>query len=95
MAADIANPQIILFLHRSVVPPSFPPLPPFLLGRQKNDTWWGDGQLVSRDTTQVGGLTPAWSGIQRGGKDGGCGVQLHKAAIVQRNNSWGLINLKI
>ena len=69
LAADIANPQIILFLHRGRPPP------PSLLDREKNDTRWVDGQLVSRDTTQVGSLTPVSGefkedGRVRGGEGG-------------------------
>ena len=72
MAADIANPQIILFLHRGHFPA--PPTPPFLLDREKNDTWWADGQLASRDTTQVGSLTPVSGEFKEGGV---AGVKLH------------------
>ena len=69
MAADIANPQIILFLHRGRFPA--PPTPPFLLDREKNDTWWADGQLVSRDITQVGSLTPVSGEFKEAGEGGG------------------------
>ena len=62
MAADIANPQMFLQCGRS----------PLLLltGGEKNDTRWVAGQLVSRDTTQVGSLTPV-SGEFKEEEEGG------------------------
>ena len=71
--------QPILQIHKCFCSAAAPCSPPDR--GEKNDTRWVAGQLVSRDTTQVGSLTPVSGEFKTEGREGG-GAKLHKVVIL-------------